>query len=107
MEQIICGGRPSTHLEPDASEKAVSDQSQHSRLHVRVDSRNTAVRVSPRHCGHRGDGFRCVECHGQVRPRKKGANGAGGAGAYFSKPRMYGTTGGRGPVLNSGPRVDR
>ena len=27
--------------------------------------------------------------------------------AYFSKPRMYGTTGGRGPVLNSGPRVER
>ena len=27
--------------------------------------------------------------------------------AYFSKPRMYGMTGGRGPVLNSGPRVER
>ena len=27
--------------------------------------------------------------------------------AYFSKPRMYGTTGGRDPVLNSGPRVER
>jgi hypothetical protein len=24
MEQIICGGRPSAHLEPDVSEKAVS-----------------------------------------------------------------------------------
>ena len=27
--------------------------------------------------------------------------------AYFSKPRMYGMTGGRGPVLKSGPRVER
>jgi len=27
--------------------------------------------------------------------------------AYFSKPRMYGITGGRGPVLKSGPRVER
>jgi len=26
---------------------------------------------------------------------------------YFSKPRMYGMTGGRGPVLKSGPRVER
>ena len=27
--------------------------------------------------------------------------------AYFSKPRMYGMTGGRGPVSKSGPRVER
>ena len=27
--------------------------------------------------------------------------------AYFSKPRMYGMIGGRGPVLKSGPRVER
>jgi hypothetical protein len=27
--------------------------------------------------------------------------------AYISKPRMYGMTGGRGPVLKSGPRVER
>ena len=27
--------------------------------------------------------------------------------AYFSKPRKYGMTGGRGPVLKSGPRVER
>ena len=27
--------------------------------------------------------------------------------AYFSKPRRYGVTGGRGPVLKSGPRVER
>ena len=27
--------------------------------------------------------------------------------AYFSKPRIYGMTGGRGPVLKSGPRVER
>ena len=26
---------------------------------------------------------------------------------YFSKPRMYGMTGGRGPVLKSGLRVER
>lgn len=29
------------------------------------------------------------------------------SGGYFSKPRMYGTTGGRDPVLNSDPRFDR
>lgn len=29
------------------------------------------------------------------------------ARTYFSKPLMYGTSGGRGPVLNCGPRVDR
>lgn len=27
--------------------------------------------------------------------------------AYFSKPRMYGTSGGRDLVLNCGPRVER
>jgi hypothetical protein len=27
--------------------------------------------------------------------------------AYFSKPRMYGRSGGRDPVLNCGPRVER
>ncbi len=51
----------------------------------------------------------------KMRPEKKNGHAAPEAQvsgyaprrAYFSKPCMYGASGGRDPVLNSGPRVER